>query len=97
MWDPIRQRIRTTGSLLRRNDASFLVYSLIDAVVDQCFPILELYGDRLEELEDRVLQNPSPDTIQEIHQIKRELLLLRRALWPMREVLGSSSASPTSA
>jgi magnesium transporter len=94
VWDPIRQRIRTPGSLLRRNDASFLAYSLIDAVVDEAFPILELFGDRLEELEDRVLQHPTPDTIQEIHRVKRELLLVRRALWPMREVLSKMQREP---
>ncbi len=94
VWDPIRQRIRTHGSLLRRNDASFLAYSLIDAVVDESFPILELFGDRLEELEDRVLQHPTPDTIQEIHRVKRELLLVRRALWPMREVLSKMQREP---
>ncbi len=94
VWDPIRQRIRTAGSTLRRNDASFLAYSLIDAIVDEAFPILELFGDRLEELEDRVLQHPTPDTIQEIHRIKRELLLVRRALWPMREVLHKMQREP---
>jgi magnesium transporter len=94
VWDPVRQRIRTPGSTLRRNDASFLAYSLIDAVVDEAFPILELFGDRLEDLEDRVLQHPSPDTIQEIHRIKRELLLVRRALWPMREVLSKMQRDP---
>jgi magnesium transporter len=94
VWDPIRGRIRTAGSALRKNDASFLAYSLIDAVVDEAFPILELFGDRLEDLEDRVLQHPSPDTIQEIHRIKRELLLVRRALWPMREVLQKMQRDP---
>jgi magnesium transporter len=94
VWDPIRQRIRSAGSTLRRNDASFLAYSLIDAVVDEAFPILELFGDRLEDLEDRVLQRPALDTIQEIHQIKRELLLVRRALWPMREVLHKMQREP---
>jgi magnesium transporter len=94
VWDPIRQRIRSAGSSLRKNDASFLAYSLIDAVVDEAFPILELFGDRLEDLEDRVLQRPALDTIQEIHQIKRELLLVRRALWPMREVLHKMQREP---
>jgi len=87
IWDPIRQRIRTAGSQLRRTDASFLAYSLIDAVVDQAFPILEHLGDRLEEIEDRVLSSPSQSTIQEIHRLKRELLLLRRTMWPTREVI----------
>ena len=94
VWDPVRLRIRTPGSQLRRADASFLAYSLIDAVVDEAFPILEQFGDRLEELEDRVLQHPGPDVIQDIHRVKRELLLVRRAMWPMREVLQRMQRDP---
>ncbi len=94
VWDPVRLRIRTAGSQLRRADASFLAYSLIDSVVDHAFPILEEFGDRLEDLEDRVLQRPSQDTIQEIHRVKRELLLVRRAMWPMREVLQRMQRDP---
>lgn len=89
VWDPIRQRIRTKGSRIRNNDASFLVYALLDAVVDHCFPILEYYGDRMEELEELVLANPHRTTINAIHKVKRELLLLRRATWPMREVIST--------
>jgi magnesium transporter len=94
VWDPIRQRIRTTGSQLRRADASFLAYALIDAIVDEAFPILERFGDRLEELEELVLQKPSPDAAREIHHLKRELLLMRRAMWPMREVLQKMQREP---
>jgi magnesium transporter len=94
VWNPIRQRIRTPGSTLRQNDASFLCYSLIDAIVDESFPILEHFGDRLELLEDLVLQRPGPEVIQEIHRAKRELLLVRRALWPMREVLSKMQREP---
>jgi magnesium transporter len=94
VWNPIRARIRVPGSTLRRNDASFLCYSLIDAIVDETFPILEAFGDRLEGLEDVVLQRPGPDVIQEIHRVKRELLLVRRAMWPMREVLSKMQREP---
>ena len=94
VFDPVRQRIRTAGSQLRRNDASFLAYSLLDAIVDSCFPILESFGDRLEDLEDEVLSRPSQQTIQAIHRMKRELLLVRRAMWPMREVLGRLQRDP---
>jgi magnesium transporter len=94
VFDAVRQRIRTNGSQLRRNDASFLAYSLLDAIVDACFPILESFGDRLEEMEDEVLSHPSQDTIQAIHRVKRELLLVRRAMWPMREVLGRLQRDP---
>lgn len=87
VWDPVRVRLRARGSQLRRADASFLAYTLIDAIVDHIFPILEQFGDRLEMLEDDVLARPGPNTIQEIHRIKRELLIVRRTMWPMREVL----------
>ena len=88
VWDPVRHRLRTQAtSPLRRGDASFLAYTLIDAMVDHVFPILEQFGDRLEAIEDDVLQDPGPDTIRNIHAIKRELLLVRRAMWPMRDVL----------
>jgi magnesium transporter len=88
VWDPVRARLRTAGaSQLRRADASFLAYTLIDTMVDHVFPILEQFGDRMESLEDEVLQSPGPNTIKEVHGIKRELLLVRRAMWPMREVL----------
>jgi magnesium transporter len=94
VWDPIRQQLNVKGSRLRTTDASFLAYSLIDAVVDQAFPILEHFGDRLELLEDMVLQKPSPAAFQEIHRLKRELLLVRRAMWPMREVLQKMQREP---
>ena len=90
VWDPVRTRLRTqAASPLRRADASFLAYTLIDAMVDHVFPILEQFGDRLESIEDEVLRDPGPGTIRAIHAIKRELLLVRRAMWPMREVLQS--------
>jgi magnesium transporter len=87
VWNPIRQKIATGGSRLRQNDVSFLLYSLVDAIVDRCFPILEVYSDQLENLEDLVLAKPAQDTMQRIHAIKRELLLVRRAAWPMREAI----------
>jgi magnesium transporter len=94
IWDPIRARIEKSGSRLRELDASFLSYTLLDAIVDHCFPVLEHYGDRLEELEDLVLDRPDRGTINEIHQVKRELLLLRRAVWPMREVVNTMQREP---
>lgn len=89
IFDPIRTRIKSAGSRVRDNDASFLLYSVLDAIVDHCFPILEHYSDRLEELEDEVLSHPDKRVIQRIHATKRELLLLRRAVWPMREVISN--------
>jgi magnesium transporter len=86
-WNPIRQRIAVKGSRLRGNDASFLAYSLLDSVVDSCFPILEQYSDRAEELETLILEGSKPNLLNEIHQLKRDLLLLRWVIWPMREVV----------
>jgi magnesium transporter len=94
VWGPIRQRIHTPGSQLRREDASFLAYALIDAIVDEAFPILEHFGDHLEDIEEVVLQRPGPDVAREIHHLKRELLLVRRAMWPMREVLQKMQREP---
>jgi len=87
VWDPIRQRIGAKGSRLRQNDVSFLIYSLLDALIDQCFPILEFYSEQLEDLEDQALATPTGDTIRRIHAVKRELLVVRRCVWPMREVI----------
>lgn len=88
-WDPIYQRIKFEGSRLRGNDASFLAYSLLDAVVDSCFPVLDYYSDYAEELEDRILERAQKNIINEIHQLKRDLLALHRLLWPMREVVAT--------
>ncbi|MBI4348152.1 MAG: magnesium/cobalt transporter CorA [Elusimicrobia bacterium] len=89
VWDPIRQRLNSGGSRLRHHDASFLAYSLLDAIVDQCFPILEHYGDRLEELEARIFRRPAQRDLEAIHRLKREMLLVRRSMWPVREVINA--------
>ena len=89
VWNPIRQRIKKDGSRIRRRKTGYLTYSLLDAIVDHNFTILEHYGQTLERLEDQVMEGPSTDIIHRIHQIKRELLMLRRHVWPMREVVGA--------
>jgi magnesium transporter len=89
VWNSIYQRIKVKGSRLRNNDASFLFYSLLDANIDCCFPILEHFGDQAEELEEIILEHPQNNTINDIHQLKRNLLLMRRELWPMREVVST--------
>ncbi|HUG11630.1 MAG TPA: magnesium/cobalt transporter CorA [Opitutaceae bacterium] len=86
-WDPIRLRIQKPGSRLRTLDSSYLVYAMLDAVVDHCFPILENYGEVLEQLEAAVLEDPSPRVQQRLHAVKRELAVLRRVIWPLRELV----------
>ena len=85
---PIRQRISTPESRIRENDASFLLYVLLDGIVDGYFPALERYSEWLGELEEDVLERPSQSTLQQIHRVKRELLTIRRAAWPPRELIG---------
>ena len=93
-WDLVRQRIQAKGSRLRGNDASFLAYSLLDTVVDGCFPVLEHFSDRAEELETQMLEGAGSHLLNEIHQLKRDLLLLRRVIWPMREVVQMLQRDP---
>lgn len=93
-WDPIIQRLKVSGSRLRAADASFLAYSLLDAMVDNCFPILETYSDRAEGLEIQIQERSHPNLIHEIHQLKRGLLMLHRILWPMREVVSTLQRDP---
>lgn len=87
VWQPIRDRLHSENVRVRKNGAGYLLYSLLDAVVDHCFPALEQYGDLLEDLEVMTLETPSPDVLHRIHSVKRELSLLRRIVWPMREVV----------
>lgn len=88
-FDQVRERIRRGKGLIRRSGPDYLVYALVDALIDEFFPVLESYGERIEELESELLLDPSTETIQEIHKIKRELLLLRRMAWPERDVIGA--------
>jgi magnesium transporter len=86
-FDPVRTRLRKGMSRLRQGGPDFLAYSLLDAILDSYFPLLEDYGDRLERIEDALLEDPNPADIRPVHQIKRDLISLRRAIWPLRDVL----------
>ena len=86
---PIRERIRKKGGRIRDAGLDYLAYALLDAVVDAYFPILEQYGERLGDLEDEIVRKSLPDMVARIHAIKRDLLTLRRAIWPQRETLGA--------
>jgi len=88
-FEAVRERIRKGKGQIRKMGPDYLTYALVDALVDEFFPVLEKYGERIEELENEVILRPSRETIQEIHKIKRELLLLRRAAWPERDVINA--------
>lgn len=87
--DLIRERIRQKGGRIREVGLDYLAYALLDAIVDCYFPILEEYGERLEAFEDEILTRPYGDTVARIHEIKRNLLTLRRAIWPQRETFNT--------
>jgi magnesium transporter len=88
VFGPIRDRIRNGKGRVRKMGADYLVYSLVDAVVDNYFVILEKLGERVEFLEEELVAQPTPRTLKEIHSLKREMIFLRKALWPLREVIG---------
>lgn len=88
-FDPVRERLRQDRGQIRKLGADYLAYSLLDAIVDRYFTILEDIGERTEELEDLMLERPKPGSLQAVHQLKRETLTLRRSIWPLREVINS--------
>lgn len=89
-FEPIRNRLRKLGSRTRQQKADYLLYSILDLIIDQGYPILEVFGDDIETIEDELLKSSvKQSTLAEIHRIRRELLLLRRNLWPQREVINN--------
>lgn len=86
-FDAVRQRLRLDRGHIREQKPDYLAYALLDAIIDGFFPVLEKYGERLEGLEDRVMAEPSAQQVPEIHALKRDLLNLRRAIWPQREMI----------
>jgi len=88
-FGPVRDRIRTGKGVIRSRSADFLTYALLDAIVDGFFPVLEDYGERIEELEDEVVVNPSRHTLEKIYRVRRELLALRRSIWPQRVAINT--------
>ncbi len=87
VFESVYRRLETPGSWLRGNDVSFLCYSLLDAIVDSYFPVLEYYSARLDDIEEKLLHFPDQSFLRRIHAVKRGLLQLRRAIWPMREII----------
>jgi magnesium transporter len=88
LFAPIRKRLHQAGSRLRSKDSDYLLYALIDVVVDRKFPLLERIGERIEQLDDELLERPSRGAVGEIHALKRDLVVVRRYCWPEREVIG---------
>ncbi|NLJ49967.1 MAG: magnesium/cobalt transporter CorA [Candidatus Atribacteria bacterium] len=89
VFEEIRNRIRIGKGHLRKAGADYLVYSLLDAIVDNYFLMIEHIGDQLEELEDELVDHPSSKILSKIHFLKRNMINFRTSVWPMREVIGS--------
>jgi len=88
VFDPVRERVRQGKGRIRSKGTDYLAYALIDTIVDNYFRIMEEVGHRIEEIEDSVLGEPSIEVMHRIHHLRREMLVLRRAVWPLRETLG---------
>ena len=85
----IRERLRAPAGRMRGAGADYLAYALADAIADSYFPVLETLGDELEVLEDEIITRPRPENARTLHGLKRDLLQLRRAIWPMRELFNT--------
>jgi magnesium transporter len=89
VFEPIRERVRQGKGRIRKMGADFLMYSLLDAVVDGYFTVLEKLGERIEDTEDMLLAQPSQQALENMHSLKREMINVRRAVWPLREVVST--------
>jgi magnesium transporter len=96
VFEPVRTRLRNSAGRLRKFAADYLAYALIDAIVDNYFVVLELMGDRIEGIEEQVAEHPEERPLPEIYRLKREMIALRRAVWPLREVLAMLQHSESS-
>jgi len=88
VWEPVRNRLRMGRGRIRGAGADYLFYALLDAVVDGYYPVLEEFGERLEFLEEEVIDDPREGLVGVIHAARRDALALRQSVWPMREAMG---------
>jgi magnesium transporter len=89
VFDPVRQRLRNNQSRIRKGGSDYLAYTLMDAVVDHYFTILEKIGCQAEQIEEAILKDPEPEMLHDLHERKREVILLRKQIWPLREMINT--------
>lgn len=87
IFQHIRERIKNTNGKLRTKGVDYLAYALIDCIVDYYYLALEYLGEKIEVLEDQLMVDPGPDVLKEIHTLKTEMLFVRKAIWPLREII----------
>lgn len=92
VFDPVRERIRKDGRI-RKFGTDYLAYALIDAIVDNYFMVMESLGEQVELLEEALATNPSKDMLLSIHTLKKEMIYLRKSVWPLREVISGLERS----
>ena len=90
-FEPVRKRLREGKGPIRDQGVDYLLYSLIDAIIDDYFPVLELFGDTMDQLDEEIRNNPAPHLASAAHGMRRELRQLRRAVWPLMEVTSTLS------
>jgi magnesium transporter len=95
VFDFVRERIRKARGRIRKSGCDYLAYALMDAVVDHYFVILEKLGDKIELIEDQLLEKPTPRILEDIHHLKREIIFFRKQVWPLREVINSLIKDPS--
>jgi magnesium transporter len=91
--DPIRLRIRGGKGRMREEGPDYLAYTILDGVVDRYFGVLESLGEKVEDLEGELVTNPGRDALQKLHHLKREMIYMRKAVWPLREVVAGLERS----
>jgi len=96
VFNSIRERIKKGKGKMRKSGADYLAYTLIDAIVDNYFIILEGTGEKIEEMEEKLITNPTPNTLQGIHNLKRDMIFLRKSVWPLREVISGLERTESS-
>jgi magnesium transporter len=89
VFDPIRERLRAGKGRIRKAGTDYLAYALMDAIVDGYFIVLDSLGEKIETLEDKLIADPQPDDLQQIHELRRLMITLRKSIWPLREVINS--------
>jgi len=96
LFNPIRKRLHQSLGRIRKGKSDYLAYSLVDLIVDRYFLVLEGFGDRIEALEDKVIIDPSHETLQEIYELRRNTIVLRRHVWPLREIISKLNREESS-
>jgi magnesium transporter len=89
VFEYIRDRIRNNKGRIRKLGADYLLYSLIDVIIDNYFVVLENLGETIDVLEEELIMNTKPGTLGFLHKLKSEMIFLRRSVWPLRELIGS--------